>query len=166
MCFVTSIKTPNNTQIYKTNLLAMYCHVKHTHEDAVTPSRGSKQAAGYDLSSVHDTVIRPGESKIIDTGIAIEFEDDLIGAHYARVAPRSGLAAHHAIDVLAGVVDADYRDSIKVVLVNHGKVDFKVKKGDRIAQLIFEAIYTPKMVEVDDLSDTNRGINGFGSTGV
>ena len=82
------------------------------------------------------------------------------------VAPRSGLAWKHSIDVGAGVIDADYRGSVGVILFNHSDVDFEVKLGDRIAQLIIEKIITPEVMEVEDLDCTERGVGGFGSTGV
>lgn len=85
---------------------------------------------------------------------------------YARVAPRSGLAWKNFIDVGAGVVDYDYRGNVGVILFNHGKEDFVIKRGDRVAQLILEKIATPDVVEVDDLDETDRGAGGFGSTGV
>ena len=85
---------------------------------------------------------------------------------YARVAPRSGLAWKHFIDVGAGVVDYDYRGNVGVILFNHSDVDFEVKHGDRIVQLILERIATPEVLEVEDLDDTARGAGGFGSTGV
>ncbi len=85
---------------------------------------------------------------------------------YARIAPRSGLAVKNFIDVGAGVVDEDYRGPVGVVLFNFSDVDFQIKQGDRIAQMILEKIHTPQVVEVDDLEDTSRGAGGFGSTGV
>ena len=112
---------------------------------------------------------------VAGTGIAVSFPNDC----YARVAPRSGLAAKHAIDVLAGVVDCTYTNQIKVVLFNHGKNEFDVNVGDRIAQLIFERIYIPiaddvKTVAYDELLTQvqsklvggTRGLAGFGSTDV
>lgn len=81
-------------------------------------------------------------------------------------APRSGLALKHAIDVGAGVIDADYRGPVGVILFNHSDVDFEVKAGDRIAQMILEKIITPEVMEVKDLDSTLRGEAGFGSTGV
>lgn len=84
---------------------------------------------------------------------------------YGRVAPRSGLAVKHFVDVGAGVVDADYRGNLCVVLFNFGKEDFKVKRGDRIAQLICEKISYPELEEVQRLDETVRGENGFGSSG-
>jgi len=83
------------------------------------------------------------------------------------VAPRSGLAWKHSIDVGAGVIDADYRGPVGVILFNHSDTDFEVKVGDRVAQLIIEKIVTPNVVtEVEDLDETVRGEGGFGSTGV
>lgn len=84
---------------------------------------------------------------------------------YGRVAPRSGLAWKNFIDVGAGVIDQDYRGNVGVILFNHSDVDFDVKKGDRIAQLICERIAHPNVVEVKSLSETARGEGGFGSTG-
>lgn len=82
-----------------------------------------------------------------------------------RVAPRSGLAVKHGIDTGAGVIDADYRGNVGVVLFNLGAEDYQVKRGDRVAQLILERIATPDIVEVDDLDATTRGAGGYGSTG-
>ena len=81
-------------------------------------------------------------------------------------APRSGLAWKHSIDVGAGVIDADYRGPVGVILFNHSDTDFEVKVGDRIAQLIIEVIMIPDVAEVDDLDSTARGSGGFGSTGI
>ena len=96
------------------------------------------------------------------TGISISFPAGL----YARIAPRSGLALKKFIDVGAGVVDADYRGEVGVVLFNHGDQDFQVNMGDRIAQLILERIDTPPVVEVSGLGEIVRGSSGFGSTGM
>ncbi len=135
------------------------------HPDARTPTRAADGDAGYDLSSVEDVVVKAKSQAMISTGIKLEIPND----HYGRVAPRSGLAAKHSIDVLAGVIDSTFRGYVKVILYNHGSTDFEVKKGDRIAQLIFERISTPILQEVfseNELSDTSRGSGGFGSTGV
>ncbi len=82
-----------------------------------------------------------------------------------RIAPRSGLAVKHFIDTGAGVIDADYRGQVKVLLFNHADADFEIKEGDRIAQLVLERIYTPEVMEVQDLEATLRGAGGLGSTG-
>ncbi|XP_010285269.1 PREDICTED: deoxyuridine 5'-triphosphate nucleotidohydrolase, mitochondrial [Phaethon lepturus] len=130
-------------------------------ENASAPSRGSARAAGYDLYSAYDCVIPPMEKAVVKTDIQIA----LPSGCYGRVAPRSGLAAKHFIDVGAGVIDEDYRGNVGVVLFNFGKETFEVKKGDRIAQLICERICYPELEEVEALDDTERGEGGFGSTG-
>ena len=131
--------------------------------DAIIPSKGSLGAAGFDLYSRHRIVIPAGDRGLVKTGIALQIPDDC----YARVAPRSGLTFNHGINVGAGVIDCDYRSEIGVILFNHSKTHFVVNQGDRIAQLIFEKIYTcvPRVVEYTELSDTQRGAGGFGSTG-
>lgn len=133
-------------------------------EAAVMPVRGSSGAAGYDLVASQVKVIEPGEWGAIDTGVVLEFPSNV----YARIAPRSGLAFKKGIQVGAGVVDSDYRDSIKVILFNHGKEAFHVGLGDRIAQVIFEKIELPTLEETsyEELTSTQRGLGGFGSTGV
>ncbi|NXO63538.1 DUT protein, partial [Phainopepla nitens] len=130
-------------------------------ENAFAPSRGSARAAGYDLYSAYDCAIPPMEKAVVKTDIQIA----LPSGCYGRVAPRSGLAAKHFIDVGAGVIDEDYRGNVGVVLFNFGKETFEIKKGDRIAQLICERIYYPELEEVEALDDTERGEGGFGSTG-
>ncbi|KNA15561.1 hypothetical protein SOVF_097200 [Spinacia oleracea] len=136
--------------------------VKKLSEKAVIPSRGSPLSAGYDLSSAVDVKV-PGRGKaLVPTDLSIAVPQGT----YARVAPRSGLAWKHSIDVGAGVIDADYRGPVGVILFNHSDVDFEVKVGDRIAQLIIEKIITPDVFEVEDLDSTVRGAGGFGSTGV
>ncbi|KFV19515.1 hypothetical protein N340_03963, partial [Tauraco erythrolophus] len=130
-------------------------------ENASAPSKGSARAAGYDLYSAYDCVIPPMEKAVVKTDIQIA----LPSGCYGRVAPRSGLAAKHFIDVGAGVIDEDYRGNVGVVLFNFGKESFQVKKGDRIAQLICERICYPELEEVQALDDTERGEGGFGSTG-
>jgi dUTP pyrophosphatase len=98
----------------------------------------------------------------VDLGLAVAVP---IGT-YGRIAPRSGISLKNGIDVGAGVVDAGYRDGVKVLLFNHSDSDFVVSVGDRIAQLILECIMTPEVKVVDELDDTDRGANGFGSTGI
>ncbi|KAL8477062.1 hypothetical protein ACS0TY_029396 [Phlomoides rotata] len=135
---------------------------KRLSEKAIFPSRGSPLSAGYDLSSAVKTRVPARGQVLVPTDLSIPV---LEGA-YARIAPRSGLALKHSIGVGAGVVDADYRGPVGVILVNHSYVDFEVKHGDRIAQLIIQQIVTPEVTKVDDLDSTVRGSSGFGSTGV
>nr|XP_021486967.1 deoxyuridine 5'-triphosphate nucleotidohydrolase, mitochondrial [Meriones unguiculatus] len=130
-------------------------------EHATAPTRGSARAAGYDLYSAYDYTIPPMEKAIVKTDIQIAVPSGC----YGRVAPRSGLAVKHFIDVGAGVIDEDYRGNVGVVLFNFGKEKFEVKKGDRVAQLICERIFYPDLEEVQALDDTERGTGGFGSTG-
>lgn len=136
--------------------------VKLLTPDAKVPTRATEFSAGLDLSSIEDTVVPANKWIAIPTGISIQIPKDC----YARIAPRSGLAFKYGIQVGAGIADSDYTGEIKVILFNHGSSDFEVKKGDRIAQLIFEKIYTDSFIEVEELDDTVRGSGGFGSTGV
>ncbi|OIT24711.1 PREDICTED: deoxyuridine 5'-triphosphate nucleotidohydrolase [Nicotiana attenuata] len=139
-----------------------FFRVKKLSENAVLPSRASPLSAGYDLSSAAEAKVPARGKALIPTDLSIAVPQGT----YARIAPRSGLAWKHSIDVGAGVIDADYRGPVGVVLFNHSDVDFEVKAGERIAQLIIQKIVTPDVEEVDDLDSTVRGSGGFGSTGV
>jgi len=136
-------------------------NVKLLNSNAVIPSRATSGSAGLDLSSCEDNEIPPRKWKAISTGISIRVPNDC----YARIAPRSGLAYKFGIDVFAGVVDSDYSGEVKVILMNNGDEPYSIKVGDRIAQIIFEKIYTNELIEVDELDQTNRGTKGFGSSG-
>ncbi|XP_047317510.1 deoxyuridine 5'-triphosphate nucleotidohydrolase-like [Impatiens glandulifera] len=136
--------------------------VKKLSEDAVLPSRASPLSAGYDLSSAVEMKVPARGKALVPTDLSFAIPEET----YGRIAPRSGLAWKHSIDVGAGVIDADYRGPVGVLLFNHSDVDFEIKSGDRIAQLIIEKIMTPEVVEVDELDSTVRGAGGFGSTGV
>ncbi|KAG2536186.1 deoxyuridine 5'-triphosphate nucleotidohydrolase [Panicum virgatum] len=146
----------------KISKLAPLLKVKKLSDKAVLPSRGSALAAGYDLSSAAEMVVPARGKALVPTDLSIAIPEGT----YARVAPRSGLALKHSIDVGAGVIDADYRGPVGVILFNHSDADFAVKPGDRIAQMIIEVIATPEVAEVEDLDATVRGEGGFGSTGV
>jgi len=136
--------------------------VKKLAYDAIIPTRGSDGAVGYDLYSNVDAVVPcQAGNALVGTGIALRIPPDC----YGRVAPRSGLAVKHCIQVGAGVIDPDYTGEIKVVLFNHGPSDFEIKKGDRIAQLVLERCETPLIKEIGLLEETERGSDGFGSTG-
>ena len=140
----------------------MSLKVKKLCHEAVLPVRGSEGAAGYDLQSIEPVVILPGKRAVVATGLSIELPPNV----YGRIAPRSGLAVKHGIQVGAGVIDADYRGEIKVVLFNHDTNPYVIKPGYRIAQLVLERCETPEVEEIFDTSDTQRGEGGFGSTGV
>merc|ERR1712010_109063 len=130
-------------------------------DKAIIPTKGSKLAAGYDLYSAYDYVVPAGGKIMAKTDIQVKVPHGT----YGRVAPRSGLAWKHHIDIGAGVVDEDYRGNIGVVMFNHASVDFEVKAGDRIAQLVCERIAYPDIQELPSLDVTERGEAGFGSTG-
>lgn len=136
--------------------------IKRLSENAVIPTRGSDLSAGYDLSASQPATIPPGGRAIVRTDLSIACPPGT----YGRVAPRSGLTVKKGIHVGAGVIDADYRGAVGVVLFNLGQEDFEIKQGDRIAQLILEEIMMVPVLEVDDLDETVRGSGGFGSTGV
>ncbi|KAF9534955.1 dUTPase-like protein [Crepidotus variabilis] len=135
--------------------------VKRHSEKAKIPTRGSALAAGYDLYSAESKIIPAHGKALVDTQISIAVP---VGT-YGRVAPRSGLASKFMIDTGAGVIDADYRGIVFVLLFNLSDKDFQVQEGDRVAQLILERVYTPDVLEVEDLEETIRGAGGFGSTG-
>lgn len=131
------------------------------HAAAKLPTRGSPQAAGLDLYSIENTTIASHGRALIRTGLSVAIPHGF----YGRVAPRSGLAVRHGLDVLAGVIDGDYRGEIMCALINHGDEPLEIEIGTRIAQLLIEAISTPEPVWSEDLSETERGSGGFGSTG-
>ena len=133
-------------------------------DGAVAPARQTPGSVGYDLRACDDgVVIRAGGGYgLVNTGVAIRVPDGT----YGRIAPRSGLAVR-GVHVGAGVIDADYRGPVKVLLFNFNPdVDLVVQRGDRIAQLVLEVARTPDVDVVDDLGgSTARGAAGFGSTG-
>jgi dUTP pyrophosphatase len=137
--------------------------VKKEHEFAKIPTRANSSDAGADLYSVENITIPPQSRAVISTGISIDIE--YYGV-YARIAPRSGLAAKHGIDVLAGVVDSGYRGIIGVVLLNTDKDNsYEIKVGDRIAQLIIENYHCIPFIETETITESARSTDGFGSTG-
>jgi dUTP diphosphatase len=135
--------------------------VKKLKEDAIVPCRQSAGSVGYDLCSGESSVVPAKGKALIKTNVAIA----LPRGTYGRVAPRSSLAVKSHIDVGAGVIDPDYRGNVGVVLFNFADQDFAVAQGDRIAQLVVERVATPRVVQVDQLDDTERGSGGYGSTG-
>ena len=139
----------------------MFVYVKKLVGSAMIPARANKTDAGYDLWSVESYTLKPLERKLFKTGISVEIPE----GHYGRIAPRSGLAYKHGLDVLAGVIDSSYRGEIGVILINLGDKDVYITHGDRVAQLIIESCRYPEMIQVDELGVSNRGLGGFGSTG-
>lgn len=129
--------------------------------NAFVPTKGSAMSAGYDLYSAEFVTVQPRDKALIKTDLQIQVPEGT----YGRVAPRSGIAVKHFIDVGAGVIDADYTGNVGIVLFNHGPKEFVVNPGDRIAQLICEKIVYPGLREVETIEKTGRGDGGFGSTG-
>ena len=139
----------------------MNVKIKKLNDKATVPSYKTPQAAGCDLCSTEFYILKPGERKLFKTGLAMAIPAGV----YGRIAPRSGLAFKDGIDVLAGVIDEDYRGDIGVILINHGAVDKNVFSGDAIAQLIFEKYErATEFSVVDSLDETVRSDGGYGST--
>jgi dUTP pyrophosphatase len=138
------------------------------YEGLALPAYETAQSAGMDLRAAvaedDPVTIPPGEWRLIPVGIAIA----LPAGYEAQVRPRSGLAAKHGISCVntPGTVDADYRGEIRVNLINHGKADFVVNRGERIAQMIIAPVTQAVWEVADTLDETERGEGGFGSTGV
>jgi dUTP pyrophosphatase len=128
---------------------------------AVLPRRGSALAAGLDVCSIEDVELLPKQRATVRTGLAVAIPPGF----YGRVAPRSGLAAKHGLDVLSGVIDSDYRGEILCLLYNTGDEMIVMPAGTKICQLILEKISMPEAAWVVDLDETARGAGGFGSTG-
>ena len=143
----------------------MKINIKRLTETAILPERGSAYAAGYDLfADVAETVeIKPHETKMIGTGLAMEIPEGYFGGIFAR----SGLSSKEGLRPAkcVGVVDADYRGEVKVALHNDGEVVREIKAGQKIAQLVVVPFLGVEFDEVEELSETVRGVGGFGSTG-
>lgn len=143
----------------------MILDFKKTDDRAIVPTRGSKEAAGYDLHAVVDVgvVLAPGETYRFHTGIAIELPPGYFGALYAR----SGMADGQGLVLTTGtsVIDSDYRGEIFVGLRNLSQDYQKVYDGERIAQLVVQKYEEVEWRQVSELHDTERGTGGFGSTG-
>ena len=137
--------------------------VKRLHPDAKIPKAARTGDVAFDLYSVVDYELRPGEKYAIPTGIAMEIP---IG-YEGQVRPRSGLALKEGITVLntPGTIDSGYRGEVKTIMINHADSSFLITKGMRISQLAIRPVPDVEFIEVENLSDTDRGEGGFGSTG-
>jgi len=131
---------------------------------AIIPKYEHPDDSGLDLFAIEELEIPSGESKLIHTGISIQLPQGT----EAQIRPRSGLALNHQITVLntPGTVDEGYRGEIGVILINHGMHSFRVTKGMKIAQMVITPVIHVEVEEVDELSNTSRGVGGFGSTGI
>ena len=132
--------------------------------DVKIPQYAHKGDSGMDLFSAIDCVLKSGERKLIPAGIKIAVP---LG-YEAQVRPKSGLALKYGISVVntPGTIDAGYRGEVGVILINHGKEDFKIEKDSKIAQLVINKVEQAEIEEVESLDDTSRGDGGFGSTGI
>ncbi len=135
--------------------------VKKLIENAKLPYYELENSAGLELSSTQHACLEQGQRMLIKTGIAVEIPE----GHVGLIWPRSGLSVKKGTDILAGVIDSSYRGEINVVLLNTGYDDLVIKPGERIAQLLIQPIVNAEIEEVEELSKTTRGENGFGSTG-
>jgi dUTP pyrophosphatase len=137
--------------------------VKRLSPGAVLPAYAHPGDAGLDLFSAVEASLDPGESKLIGTGISVELPPNTEG----NVRPRSGLALKHGITVLnsPGTIDCGYRGEVGIILINHGRVRFDVQPGMKIAQLVVSPCMSVDVQETSDLSGSDRGQGGFGSTG-
>jgi dUTP pyrophosphatase len=132
--------------------------------DLPLPSRQTAHSAGYDVASAEpDFVLGVGERRAVGTGLAFEIPEGF----EMQVRPRSGLALRHGITLpnAPGTIDADYRGELKIIVQNGGQDAVMIRRGERIAQLVFARHEAPELVESEAISETARGVGGFGSTG-
>ena len=139
----------------------MIVKIKRISPDAQIPSYAKEGDAGFDLNSVEDYVIKPFEKVIVKTGLQMEIPKGYVGLIWDR----SGLATKNSLHRLAGVVDSSYRGEVGVVLFNLKNIEYKVNKGDRIAQMLIQSVERVEFEEVSELEETVRGECGFGHTG-
>jgi len=139
----------------------VHIKIKKLRKDAKFPNYATPQSAGADLYSTEFHILKPGERKLFKTGIAMCIPESV----YGRIAPRSGLAYKSGLDVMAGVIDPDYRGDVGVILINLGQEDKNILVGDAIAQIIFEKYERAGwFIEESELDETVRGEGGYGST--
>lgn len=143
----------------------MIVKVKRLHPDAVIPKYATPGAAGFDLVAVEDVFIVPRETKLVPTGIAVEIP----WGYEMQIRPRSGFSLKTPLRIAnaPGTIDSDFRGEVKIIVTNTSEnKGFYIKKGDRIAQGVIAPVMRAVFEEVDELSETDRGLGGFGSTGV
>ena len=135
-----------------------------TNPDLPLPERATAHAAGYDVRSAEESVtLEPGEIRLVGTGLVMELPHGV----ECQVRPRSGLALRHGVTLpnSPGTIDPDYRGELRVIMQNLGSAPVTLERGERIAQLVFARFEAPDVVLVEELSETERGDGGFGSTG-
>ena len=142
--------------------------VKRLTTTAKLPTKAHESDAGFDLYSDEEKIIPSMSRATVHTGIAIQLPEipESNKDIYVRIAPRSGLAVKFGIDIFAGVIDREYIGELIICMFNSSKEEFKVNKGDKIAQMIPTLIYKDNLLEVQELEETRRGEKGFGSSGI
>ncbi|PIN84681.1 MAG: dUTP diphosphatase [Candidatus Diapherotrites archaeon CG11_big_fil_rev_8_21_14_0_20_37_9] len=142
----------------------MKVRIKKLSQDAKMPKVEHHGDAGFDLYSNEEIILKPMQRALVGTGIAMAFEKGF----EAQVRPKSGLAINHGLTLLntPGTIDSGYRGEVKVILANLGETEYKIEKGKKIAQVVFNKIEEPEIEEVKELDSTSRGEGGFGSTGL
>src|SRR3990167_10905695 len=131
-------------------------------EKAIIPHYAHPGDAGMDVFSAEETIIKAGERKSVRTGVKMELPEGFVGL----VWDKSGLALKNGIKTMAGVIDSGYRGEIGIVLINLVQSDFKIEKGQKIAQILIQKVERAEIEEVKNLNETKRGADGFGSTGL
>ena len=132
------------------------------HKDAKLPTQQTSGSVGFDISSVEDITIKPKSKSSVSTGLIF----NLPSSTYAEIKARSGLAKKHNVNVHNGIIDTDFRGVVHILVYNHSNKPFQIRSGDRIAQMIFSTIHTPTLHVTNSVTNTQRGENGFGSTGI
>lgn len=139
----------------------MIIKLKKLNPEAKLPTYAHPGDAGMDFFALEETEIKPGEVARVKTGIALELPVGYVGL----VWDKSGLASNHGLKTMAGVLDAGYRGELQIVITNLSGETYTIKKHDKVAQMLIQAVEAPELIEVDELSDSSRGEGGFGSTG-
>ncbi|MFW5991235.1 MAG: dUTP diphosphatase [Candidatus Nanoarchaeia archaeon] len=139
----------------------MELKIKRLDKNVEKPGYAYEHDAAFDLRASHKEIIKPGEKKVIKTGLQMAIPSGYVGLIWDR----SGIAAKHSIHTLAGVIDSGYRGEIGVVMVNLGTEHFNIEKNMRIAQMLIQPVAHPQITEVENLEESERGEGGFGSSG-
>jgi dUTP pyrophosphatase len=141
----------------------MKIQMQREDKEVTLPNYAHPGDAGLDLYSAESLVLKPGERKVVSTGVRMAMPH----GYEAQIRPKSGLAAKYGISVVntPGTIDAGYRGIVGVILINHGQEDFAVEKNMKIAQMVVNKVENAEIEEVENLDETSRGEGGFGSTG-
>lgn len=140
----------------------MTIKIKKTNSDAILPQYAHPGDAGMDFFSNEELTLKPGERKLVPTGISMAIPIGYVGLFWDK----SGIASKFGIKSMAGVIDAGYRGEIKILLHNISNEEFKIEKGMKIAQMLIQPVEQKELIEVNDLEETQRSDGGFGSTGL